>query len=239
MLGAYRDFGHRLPTAGEMAFRAADAVNDLRPWVTARSLRERVIDSVHLPKRRSAMRSTERFAATPSAVPLLRGVIELNVRRRVDGSTLGTLNECGKQSCGDWAMRNETDRNDARGIAQMRLGWFRAVHVKNIEMQKMRTLLTDRKLLKRKLVDIENHIRGALRTYGLFVGAVGRGHYEARVRELIKRTDFAKRSSMLRAIVAVARKLAGILHRMWIDASDFKVGFGAKVTQRLKLKLRQ
>jgi Alpha/beta hydrolase domain len=54
-------------------------------------------------------------------------------------------------------MRNKTDRNDARGIAQMmRLGWFRAVHVKNVEMQKMRTLLTNRKFLKRKLVDIEN-----------------------------------------------------------------------------------
>ena len=47
----------------------------------------------------------------------------------------------------------------------------------------------------------------------------------------------AKRSSML--IVAVARKLAGILHRMWIDGSDFKVGSGAKVTQRLKLKPAQ
>jgi transposase len=88
-------------------------------------------------------------------------------------------------------MRNKTDRNDVRGIAQMmRLGWFRAVHVKNVEMQKMRTLLTDRRLLKRKLVDIENHIRGALRTYGLFVGAVSRGQFDARVRELIKRTDF-------------------------------------------------
>jgi transposase len=62
-------------------------------------------------------------------------------------------------------MRNKTNRNDARGIAQMmRLGWFRAVHVKNVEMQKMRTLWTNRKLLKRKLVDIENRTRGALRT---------------------------------------------------------------------------
>jgi transposase len=43
-------------------------------------------------------------------------------------------------------MRNKTDRSDARGIAQMmRLGWFRAVHVKNVEMQKMRTLVTNRK----------------------------------------------------------------------------------------------
>lgn len=30
-----------------------------------------------------------------------------------------------------------------RGIAQMmRLGWFRAVHVKNIETQRLRTLLS-------------------------------------------------------------------------------------------------
>ena len=53
-------------------------------------------------------------------------------------------------------MRNKTDRNDARGIAQMmRLGWYRAVHVKNIDMQKMRSLQANRKLLERKLIDIE------------------------------------------------------------------------------------
>jgi transposase len=45
----------------------------------------------------------------------------------------------------------------------------------------------------------------------------------------------AKRSSMLRAIVAVARKLASILHRMWVSETDFHVGFGAKVTQRLRV----
>jgi transposase len=55
-------------------------------------------------------------------------------------------------------MRNKTDRNDARGIAQM-----------------MRSLLANRKLLKRKLIDIENHIRGTLRAYGLLIGLVGRG----------------------------------------------------------------
>jgi hypothetical protein len=38
------------------------------------------------------------------------------------------------------------------------------------------------------------------------------------------------------AITAVARKLAGILHRMWVSETDFHVGFGAKVTQRLRLK---
>ncbi len=264
------------------------------------------------------------------------------------------------------AMRNKTDRNDARGIAQMmRLGWFRAVHVKNVEAQRLRTLLSNRKLLKRKLIDMENHIRGALRTYGFLIGQVGRVGFESRVRELVERTDIvfttmietmldvrravwegfnrlhkillrvvqhdvvcrrlmtvpgvgpvtalsfkvgvddplrftrsrtvgahfgltprrhqsgtsidfeghitkqgdgtvrealceaaaslllrvkrysalrawglrvAKRTSMLCAIVAVARKLAGILHRMWIDGTEFQVGFGAKVVEKVKLK---
>ncbi len=49
----------------------------------------------------------------------------------------------------------------------------------------------------------------------------------------------AKRPSMLCAIVAVARKLAGILHRMWVSETDFHVGFGAKITQRLRLKPAQ
>jgi hypothetical protein len=44
---------------------------------------------------------------------------------------------------------------------------------------------------------------------------------------------------MFCAIVAVARKLASILHRMWVNETDFKVGFGAKVTQRLRLKPAQ
>lgn len=59
----------------------------------------------------------------------------------------------------------------------------------HVDMQKMRTLLTSRKLLKRKLIDLENHIRGALRAYGLLVGAVARGAYQARVRELLERSD--------------------------------------------------
>jgi transposase len=118
-------------------------------------------------------------------------------------------------------MRNKTDRNDARGIAQMmRLGWFRAAPVKNIEMQKMRTFLANRKLLKRKLVDIENHIRGSLRTYGLLVGAVGRGGFEARVRELVEHTDYLF-STMVQAMLDVRRAIFegyARLHRMPLRA---------------------
>jgi transposase len=262
-------------------------------------------------------------------------------------------------------MRNKTDRNDARGIAQMmRLGWFKAVHVKSVETQRLGTLLANRKLLKRKLVDLENHIRGALRAYGLLVGPISRGDFDGRVRELLEHVDYVfvhsievmlevrrsvlegfgrlekvllqvvrhdpvcrrlmsvpgvgpvtalafrvgvddprrfrrsrtvgahfgltprrwqsgtidqqgritkrgdpvvrgalceaaaslltrvKRSSALRAwglriarkkgrmcaIVAVARKLAAILHRMWLDGADFQPLQGAKITEKLRLQ---
>ena len=264
------------------------------------------------------------------------------------------------------AQRNKTDRNDARGIAQMmRLGWYRAVHVKSLEMQKLRTLLSNRRLLKRKLIDMENHIRGTLRVYGLRVGRIGRGGFDARIRELIADMDYVfeamvltmletrqavlegynrlhkvllrvvandplcrrfmtipgvgpvaalsfkvavddpqrfprsrtvgahfgqtprryqsgtsvdydgkitkqgdvnvrgalceaaasllmrvhswsalkawgmrivKRTSMMCAIVAIARKLASILHRMWIDGSEFRYTAGAAITEKVKLK---
>lgn len=263
------------------------------------------------------------------------------------------------------AMRNKTDRNDARGIAQMmRLGWFRAVHVKNEENQRLRSLLANRRLLKRKLIDLENHIRGTLRTYGLKVGAISRKQFEERVRSLIDGADpvfdtmvttmlavrekvlegynqlhkillqvivhdplcrrlmtvpgvgpvtalafkvtvddprrftrsrtvgahfgltprrhqsgtsinfeghitkqgdidmrsslceaaaslllrsqrwsalkawgmrVAKRTSMMCAIVAVARKLASILHRMWLDGTEFRWTSGAAITEKVKL----
>ena len=262
------------------------------------------------------------------------------------------------------AQRNKTDKNDAEGLAHiMRTGWYKAVYVKSQESQRLRMLLANRRLLKRKLVDMENHIRGTLRAFGLRIGAVSRGQFEARVTELVEiaeedlstfittmlkvrsnlvdgyktlhkfvldivREDpicrrlmtvpgvgpitalsfrasvddplrfkrsrtvgayfgltprkwqsgsidregritkqgdvevraalceaaasllirtrkwialkawglrIAKRTNMMNAIVAVARKLAVILHRMWLDGSEFRVGHGAKVQEKLRL----
>ena len=82
------------------------------------------------------------------------------------------------------AMTVKTDRNDARGMAQlMRMGWFRPVRVKAPAVQEMRALLTARKLLVTKLRDVESSIRGILRGFGLKVGTVSKGKFEARIRE--------------------------------------------------------
>ena len=84
------------------------------------------------------------------------------------------------------AMRNKTDKADARGIAHiMRAGWFREVHVKSEESYRLRLLLTQRRNLKRKFLDIENAIRHSIKTFGLRLGKVSRGEFEARVRELV------------------------------------------------------
>jgi transposase len=84
------------------------------------------------------------------------------------------------------AMRNKTDKADARGLAHIvRTGWFRAVHVKSEESYRLRLLLTQRRNLKRKFLDIENAIRHSIKTFGLRVGQVSRGQFEARVRELV------------------------------------------------------
>lgn len=80
----------------------------------------------------------------------------------------------------------KTDRNDARGIAQMmRTGWFKAVHVKGEDSQKIRAIMSSRRCLLDKRLDLENHIRAILRTFGLKVGTVTLTGFEPRVRELI------------------------------------------------------
>src|SRR5436309_12965220 len=47
------------------------------------------------------------------------------------------------------AMPVKSDRNDARGIAQlMRLGWFRSVHCKSMAAQEVRAILPAGKLMQ-------------------------------------------------------------------------------------------
>jgi transposase len=82
---------------------------------------------------------------------------------------------------------NKTDRNDARGIAQMmRAGLYRPVHVKTLRSQKLRMLLTHRKLLQGKAIAIDNDLRGTLRNFGLKVGVVTTVKFEARIQELVE-----------------------------------------------------
>src|ERR1700751_5202675 len=84
------------------------------------------------------------------------------------------------------AMPVKSDRNDARGIVQLiRLGWFPPVHCKAIPAQEVRALLTARKLVQSKLIDIEMSLRGILRGFGLKIGKTNPNRFGLRVEELV------------------------------------------------------
>jgi transposase len=100
------------------------------------------------------------------------------------------------------AMPVKSDRNDARGIAQlMRLGWFRPVHCKSMGAQETRAVLTARKLVQSKLWDIENHLRGILRGFGLKVGKTTNRSFGMRIRELV--ADHASLEMIAEALLSI------------------------------------
>ena len=113
------------------------------------------------------------------------------------------------------AQINKTDRNDARGMAQMmRAGLYRPVHVKTLRSQKLRMLLTHRKLLQSKAIAIENDLRGTLRNFGLKVGVVGTVRFEARIQELVEnQPDLAVLVEPLLIVRRALREQIVILHR--------------------------
>ena len=85
------------------------------------------------------------------------------------------------------AMRNKTDKNDARGIAQVvRSGWYRPVHMKSRDAHYIRALLSSRKAVLSKCVDLENEIRGLLRAFGVRLPApLGHHRFEQTVLPII------------------------------------------------------
>lgn len=100
------------------------------------------------------------------------------------------------------AMSVKTDRNDARNIAQlMRLGWFRPVHCKSIAAQEVRAMLTARRLVQRKLLDVQSSLRGILRGFGLKVGKTTVRSFAGRIRELV--TDHPSLQPIGEALLSV------------------------------------
>src|SRR5579864_1295536 len=101
---------------------------------------------------------------------------------------------------------NKTDRNDARGIAQMmRVGLYRPVHVKTLRSQKLRMLLVHRKLLQSKSIAIENDLRGTLRNFRLKVGVAGTTKFEARIKERVE--NLPDLAALVEPLLVVRREI--------------------------------
>ncbi len=96
----------------------------------------------------------------------------------------------------------------------IRVGLYRPVHVKTLRSQKLRMLLTHRKLLQSKAIAVDNDLRGTLRNFGLKVGVVGTVKFEARIKELVEDLpDLAALVEPLLIVRRVLREQTAVLHR--------------------------
>lgn len=82
---------------------------------------------------------------------------------------------------------HKTDRNDARGLAQLsRTGFYKPVHVKSLPSHAVRALIMARKKLVGQRITLENQIRGLAVVFGV---RLPRGLSPAFVEEVIAMSD--------------------------------------------------
>lgn len=91
-------------------------------------------------------------------------------------------------------QRNKTDKNDARGLAQftrMGEGFLKLVTVRSQANQEVRALLGMREHLVKQKIDLENHISGILKPFGLIVarGNVQPDAFRERVIQALRIAD--------------------------------------------------
>ena len=121
------------------------------------------------------------------------------------------------------AQRNKTDAADALGLAHIvRTGWFRRAHIKTESCYRLRLLLTQRRNLKRKVLDLENTIRHSLKAFGIRIKGTGRTGFDAAVREAV--ADDALTSELMDAML-VARAM---LWKQYRRLHDLVVKFVAR-----------
>jgi transposase len=119
-------------------------------------------------------------------------------------------------------MAVKTDRKDARGIAELiRVGWYRPVHCKSLDAQETRVMLAARRLVDKKLGDVEMTLRGLLRNFGLKVGKTTPTRFADRIKELVSgNATLQIIAESLLAVHQVLRELKSLEKRVRRIARD-------------------
>ncbi len=111
---------------------------------------------------------------------------------------------------------HKTDRNDARGLAQLaRTGFFKPVHVKSLPAHAVRALIIARKKLVGQRVTLENQIRGLAVVFGV---RLPRGLSPAFVEQVLAMSDsVAGLSGAMRGLVAARDAVLGAISAIDAD----------------------
>ncbi|TRD14905.1 IS110 family transposase [Palleronia caenipelagi] len=97
------------------------------------------------------------------------------------------------------ARLNKSDAADAEGLAQLaRTGWFTPVHIRSEGADRLRSLIGARERLIRLRKDLEGHIRGVLKTFGIRMSGIGQGQQRQAFRDQLAKAGEA--DQVLRAI---------------------------------------
>lgn len=97
------------------------------------------------------------------------------------------------------ARLNKSDASDAEGLAQLaRTGWFTSVHIRSEEADRLRALVGARGRLIRLRKDLEGHIWGLLKTFGIRMRGIGQGQHRQAFRDQL--ADAGETDPVLRAI---------------------------------------
>jgi transposase len=151
---------------------------------------------------------------TVAAIGLEAGPLSQWLHRALsDGGLDAVLMETRQVKGALKAMPIKTDRRDAEGIARLlHLGWFRPVHCKSASAQEVRAVLGARKAIQQNMIALEMSLRGLLRNFGLKVGAISRGRFEHRIRELADGNVMLEMATapMLRARATLRQELAAL-----------------------------
>lgn len=97
------------------------------------------------------------------------------------------------------ARLNKSDAADAEGLAQLaRTGWFTSVHIRSLDADRLRTLIGARDRLLRLRNDLERHIRGVLKTFGIRLTGLNQGKLRQAFRDQL--AEAARREPVFGAI---------------------------------------
>jgi len=110
---------------------------------------------------------------------------------------------------------NKSDPGDAEGLAHLaRTGWFTQVHIRSEASERVRVLIGTRERLIRMRKDLEGHVRGILKTFGICMSAVHR----TRLREGFR--DQLAEAATTDPAISVMAEMFNPIHKALCAATD-------------------
>jgi transposase len=95
----------------------------------------------------------------------------------------------------------KTDERDAKALANaLRLGFIPEVHHKSVMARRLKSLLVAREIFVRTRINMVNHIRGALREYGITI-PVGKEAFFEQIESKLNLLEFVPLREMLRSML--------------------------------------